>query len=122
MKAYHKRKGIENMYIQALQNEDKYIKKTKEELRIEYYTNGVDIKYPKYNKKTKEWDYEVIHYVMLYRTPGKAKKGSCMFIRKSLLQEGSPISYDGYQGYQRRTHPIVEIGAYQSLITSSIER
>ena len=120
MKAYHKRKGIENMYIQALQNEDKYIKKTKEELRIEYYTNGVDIKYPKYNKKTKEWDYEVIHYVMLYRTPGKAKKGSCMFIRKSLYKKAHQFLTMGIK-IPKKNSPIVEIGAYQSLITSSIE-
>lgn len=120
MKAYHKRKGIENMYIQALQNEDKYIKKTKEELRIEYYTNGVDIKYPKYNKKTKEWDYEVIHYVMLYRTPGKAKKGSCMFIRKSLYKKAHQFLTMGIK-IPKKNSSIVEIGAYQSLITSSIE-
>lgn len=120
MKAYHKRKGIENMYIQALRNEDKYIKKTKEELRVEYYTNGVDIKYPKYNKKTKEWDYEVIHYVMLYRTPGKAKKGSCMFIRKSLYKKAHQFLTMGIK-IPKKNSPIVEIGAYQSLITSSIE-
>jgi hypothetical protein len=119
-KAKKKRKSIERMYQQALLNEDKYVKKTKEELRIEYYTNGVDIKYPKYNKKSREWDYEVIHYKMLYRTPGKAKKGSCMFIRKSLYNKAHRFLTMGIK-IPKKNSPIVEIGAYQSLITSSIE-
>lgn len=119
-KAYKKRKSIERLYQQALQNEDKYIKKTKEELRIEYYTNGVDIQYPKYNKKTKEWNYETIHYEMLYRTPGKAKKGSCMFIRSGLYKKAHKFLTMGIK-IPKKNSPIVEIGAYQSLITSSIE-
>lgn len=119
-KAFRKRKHIEQLYQQALQNEDKYIKKTKEELRIEYYTNGVDIKYPKYNKKTGEWGYEVVHYEMLYRTPGKAKKGSCMFIRKGLYKKAHQFLTMGIK-IPKKNSPIVEIGAYQSLITSSIE-
>ena len=119
-KAYYKRKNVERLYQQALQNEEKYSKKTKEELRIEYYTNGVDIKYPKYNKKTKEWDEEVIHYVMLYRSPGKAKKGSCMFIRKGLYNKAHKFLTMGIK-IPKKNSPIVEIGAYQSLITSSIE-
>ena len=119
-KAYRKRKGIERLYQQALQNEDKYVKKTKEELRIEYYTNGVDIIYPKYNKKTGEWDEEIISYVALYRTPGKAKKGSCMFIRKQLYKKAHQFLTMGIK-IPKKNSPIVEIGAYQSLITSSIE-
>ena len=119
-KAYKKRKNIENMYQQALSNKDKYVKKSKEELRIEYYENGVDIKYPKYNKKTSTYDYEIIHYVMLYRSPGKAKKGSCMFIRKALYNKAHQFLTMGIK-IPKHNSPIVEIGAYQSLITSSIE-
>lgn len=119
-KAYKKRKNIENMYQQALANKDKYIKKSKEELRIEYYENGVDIKYPKYNRKTGTYDYEVVHYVMLYRSPGKAKKGSCMFIRKALYNKAHQFLTMGIK-IPKHNSPIVEIGAYQSLITSSIE-
>lgn len=119
-KAYRKRKNIEQMYRQALANEDKYEKKTKEELRIEYYTNGVSIKYPKYNKKEGKWDYEVVDYVPLYRTPGKAKKGSCMFIRKQLYKRAHRFLTMGIK-IPKKNSPIVEIGAYQSLITSSIE-
>lgn len=119
-RAYRKRKNIERLYQQALANEHKYIKKTKEELRIEYYTNGVDIKYRKYNKKTGNWEDDIVHYQMLYRTPGKAKKGSCMFIRKSLYKKAHEFLTMGIK-IPRKNSPIVEIGAYQSLITSSIE-
>lgn len=119
-KAYRKRKNIEKMYRQALENEDKYVKKTKEELRTEYYTNGVDIKYPKYNKKTGEWGYETVSYKMLYRSTGKAKKGSCLFIRKSLYKKAHEFLTMGIK-IPKKNSPIVEIGAYQSLIASSIE-
>lgn len=119
-KAYQKRKNIERMYQQALANESKYVKKSKEELRIEYYTNGVDIKYPKYNKKTGEWDNEIVSYVPLYRTPGKAKKGSIMMIRKQLYKKAHRFLTMGIK-IPKKNSPIVEIGAYQSLITSSIE-
>ena len=119
-KAERKRRSIQNLYQQAIKNEDKYIRKSADELRIEYYTNGVDIRYPKYNKKTGEREYETIHYVMLYRTPGKAKKGSCMFIRKSLYKKAHDFLTMGIK-IPKKNSPIVEIGAYQSLITSSIE-
>lgn len=119
-KAERKKKSIQRLYKHAIENEDKYVRKSADELRIEYYENGVDIKYPKYNKKTKQYDFEIIHYVMLYRTPGKAKKGSCMFIRKSLYKKAHKFLTMGIK-IPKKNSPIVEIGAYQSLITSSIE-
>lgn len=119
-KAERKKKAIQSLYRNAVQNEDKYVKKSADELRIEYYQNGVDIKYPKYNKKTGETDFEIIHYVMGYRSPGKAKKGSCMFIRKSLYKKAHAFLTMGIK-IPKKNSPIVEMGAYQSLITSSIE-
>lgn len=119
-KAERKRKSIQKLYRNAIENEDKYVKKTAEELRIEYYENGVDIRYPKYNKKTGENDFEVIHYVMSHRSPGKAKKGSCIFIRKSLYKKTHQFLTMGIK-IPKKNSPIVEMGAYQSLITSSIE-
>lgn len=119
-KAERKKKAIQNLYKHAIENEDKYVRKSADELRIEYYENGVDIKYPKYNKKTRQYDFETIHYVMLYRTPGKAKKGSCMFIRKNLYKKAHEFLTMGIK-IPKKNSPIVEIGAYQSLITSSIE-
>lgn len=119
-KAERKKKALQNLYRQAITNQDKYVRKSKDELRIEYYENGVDIKYPKYNKKTGEYDYETIRYLMLYRSPGKAKKGSCLFIRKSLYKKAHNFLTMGIK-IPKKNSPIVEIGAYQSLITSSIE-
>lgn len=119
-KAERKKAGLQRLYRQAMENESKYVRKSADELRIEYYQNGVEIKYPKYNKKTKEWDNEVVKYVMLYRTPGKAKKGSCMFIRKGLYKKAHEFLTMGIK-IPKKNSPIVEIGAYQSLITSSIE-
>lgn len=119
-KAERKKKAIQRLYKHAVENEDKYVRKSADELRIEYYTNGVDIKYPKYNKKTGTYDYEIVHYKMLYRSPGKAKKGSCMFIRKSLYNKAHNFLTMGIK-IPKKNSPIVEIGAYQSLIASSIE-
>jgi hypothetical protein len=99
---------------------DKYVKKSKEDIRIDHYTNGVNIRYPKYNKRTKQYDVEVVEYKMLYRSPGKAKNGSCIFIRKSLYNKAHKFLTMGIK-LPKKNSPIVEIGAYQALITSSIE-
>lgn len=100
-------------------NADKYVKKSFNDIRVEYYRDGVGINYHTYNKTGEITKTEYIHYKMLYRTAGKAKKGSCMFIRDELydkahefLTMGIELEYDKAK--------IVEIGAYSSLITSSI--
>jgi hypothetical protein len=100
-------------------NKDKYSKKSAEELRILFYTKGVDVKYQTHNKKGEVIKEEVIHYKMLYRTPGKAKKGSCMFINEKLYDVARNFLYMGIK-LPKENSPIVEIGAYSSLITSSI--
>lgn len=107
--------------IQAIEEcKDKYVKKSKEDIRIDHYTNGVNIRYPKYNKRTKQYDVEVVEYKMLYRSPGKAKNGSCIFIRKSLYNKAHKFLTMEIK-LPKKNSPIVEIGAYQALITSSIE-
>lgn len=100
---------------------DKFDKKSKEELREIFYQNGVDIKYPTYNQAREFTGYKSVHYKMLYRTPGKAKKGSCMFVKASLYKKARNFLYMGIK-LPRKNAPIVEIGAYSSLITSTIER
>lgn len=87
---------------------------SREELRVLYYTRGLQITY-----KTKKGKSEKISYKMLYRTPGKAKKGTCMFINKNIYEQVRNFLYMGIKLPQNNT-PIVEIGAYSSLITSSI--
>lgn len=103
----------------AKENKDKYNKKSAEELRVLFYTQGVDVKYQTFNKKGDVIKEEIIHYKMLYRTPGKAKKGSCMFINERLYDKARDFLYMGIQLPQKNS-PIVEMGAYSSLITSSI--
>lgn len=96
-----------------------FVKKSKEDIRIEWYTNGVGIEYREHDKKGKVTKKEYIHYKMLWRTPGKAKKGSCMFIRDELYDVAHNFLYMGIELPKENT-PIVEMGAYCALITSAI--
>lgn len=101
------------------ERKDKFVERSKQDIRKDFYVNGVDIEYVSKNNNGDIIRQEVIHYKMLYRTPGKAKKGSCMFINEKLydvaldfLRMGITLPY--------HNSPIVEVGAYSSLITSSI--
>ena len=102
-------------------NKDKCVRLTKEELRTMYYTNGVEITYRSYKKNGEENvnKRETIKYKMLYRTPGKAKKGTCMFINEDVYDQVHEFLYMGIR-LPNKNAPIVEMGAYSSLITSSI--
>lgn len=115
LKAEQRRAKLNYAYKQIVANKDRFVKTSADELRIKYYENGVSIKYPK-----KNGGFDIIEYRMLYRTPGKAKKGSCMFIKKSLYKRAREFLYMGIK-LPKKNAPIVEIGAYSSLITSSIE-
>ena len=103
----------------ATENKDKYIRYTKDQLRILYYTQGVDIFYNVYSKRGKILSTEKIHYKMLYRSTGKAKVGSCMFIREELYDIARDYLYMGVE-LPKENAPIIEIGAYSSLVASSI--
>lgn len=96
-----------------------FVKRTKEQIREIFYTEGVDIHHVTHNKKGNVIKDEIIHYKMLFRTPGKAKKGSCMFINEKLYNVAHNFLYMGIQ-LPLENSPIVEMGAYSSLITSSI--
>ena len=97
-------------------NKDKYIKRSAQKIREDYYQYGVDIYYPTYHDNEPP---QKIHYKMLYRTPGKGKKGSCMFIREELYDIAREYLYMGIK-LPEENAPIVEIGAYSSLVTSTI--
>ena len=100
-------------------NKSRYQKINKDDIRLMYYTHGVDVTYHTYNKRGKVIDSKTIHYKMLYRTPGKAKKGSCIFINEELYDKAHNFLWMGIE-LPKENAPIVEIGAYSSLITSSI--
>lgn len=98
----------------ARENKDLYQKTSAADIRKIFYKDGLTINHPK-----KGGGVETIHYKMLYRTPGKAKKGSCMFIRDSLYNKARNFLYMGLK-LPKKNAPIVEIGAYSSLVTSTI--
>lgn len=100
-------------------NKDKFDKKSAYELRKLFYTQGVDVHYKTTTRNGNVKHVETIHYKMLYRTPGKAKQGSCMFIREELYEKAADFLSMGIQ-LPEENAPIVEIAAYSSLITSSI--
>ena len=109
---------LHELLLQCETNKEKYDKKTAAEIRKIFYNEGVTIEYKHVNKFKKE-TFTYINYKMLYRTPGKAKKGSCMFIKDSLYEKARNFLYMGIQ-LPEKNAPIVEIGAYSSLATSTI--
>ena len=112
--------GNEDLIAKCEANRDKYDKKSKQELRTMFYTDGVSVTYDTHNKSGEIIKSETIHYQMLYRTPGKAKVGKVMFICDRLFKKSRDFLYMGIK-LPKKNAPIVEIGAYSSLITSSVE-
>lgn len=118
-KKYNKRKKIEHLYLEAVKNKDKYQKISKEEIRRIFYNEGVDVEYVSRKKDGTIRKRETIHYKMLYRSTGKAKKGSCMFIRDRLYKKAKDFLYMGIKP-SKKNPMIVEISAYAPLVSSTI--
>lgn len=91
------------------------------ELRKMYYENGCEITYNTYDKHTGDViASKTIKYKMLYRTPGKAKEGSCVFIREDLLRPARKyLTMNLYKKMPDEGAKIVEMSAYSTLITAS---
>lgn len=100
---------IHELQEDAFEQMDDFKKLSADEIREIFYTQGFEIDYGN----------EKIHYQMLYRSPGKAKKGTCMFICDRLFEEARKFLYMGIT-LPEENAPIVEIGAYSSLVTSTI--
>lgn len=98
---------------EAETKQDQFIELSADEIRKDFYQNGVTIYYKSHNYTKK------IHYKMLYRTPGKAKNGACMFINERLYKKALDYLRMGIK-LPKKNAPIVEIGAYSSLVTSTI--
>lgn len=92
-----------------------------DKLREMYYRDGCEITWNTYDKKTGEVvAFQTILYRMLYRTPGKAKDGSCIFIRDELLNKARKyLTMDLYDKMPDTGAKIVEMSAYSTLITAS---
>lgn len=114
-----RRKRIQELIATAEQNRDKFDKRTKQEIREIFYRDGVDVRYDTHDKSGNVIRSETIHYRMLYRTPGKAKLGMCLFCCDRIYDKAVHFLRMGIELPQDNA-PIVEIGAYSSLITSSI--
>lgn len=100
-------------------NKNLYEKLSNEEIREIFYKDGVDVEYIYVNKKGELKSKEIIHYEMLYRSTGKAKNGSCMFICKRLFKKARNFMYMGVK-FPKVNAPLVEISAYAPLIASTI--
>jgi len=118
-KASNKRKKISDLLYDAHKNKDKYNALTNEELRTLFYNNGVDVKYITRDRNSVVKKEEVIHYKMLYRSTGKAKKGSCMFIKDKLYKKAREFLYMGIEPSDDNPM-IVELSAYAPLVSSGI--
>lgn len=103
-----------NLLEKIEKNKDLYEKISAQELREIFYTDGFSITYDK--GKSSE---HTINYKMFYRTPGKAKQGSVMFINEELYEKAINFIRMGIQLPEQNAR-IVEISAYSSLIASSI--
>lgn len=111
---------IEEMIKFATDNSSKFEKITKDELRVKYYKEGVDIKYIT-RKKGKDDVVETIHYKMLYRSAAKAKLGQVMFINEKLYDTAYNWLTMGIGNKMPdKKAKIVEMSAYAPLTTSTI--
>ena len=110
---------ITELLGQARKNKNKYQSLSKEELRKKFYNDGVDVEYIFRKRNGEIRKKETLHYKMLYRSTGKAKKGSCMFVVDKLYEKAKNFLYMGIT--LPEVNPmIVEISAYAPLVSSGI--
>ena len=110
---------VTELLKEAYKNRNNYKRLNTAEIRKLFYNDGVTINYVTYKKDGSVSNSESIHYRMLYRSTGKAKKGSCMFICDRLYNRAHNFLYMGIT--QDPDDPmIVEISAYAPLVSSSI--
>lgn len=100
-------------------NKDLYQKISKQDLRTITYRDGISVTYYKFSRNNSRKVDETIHYKMLTRTPGKAKTGRVTFVREELYEKCKDFLYMDID-LPEHNAPIVELGAYSSLITSGI--
>ena len=110
---------LKSFKTQAEIKKDLFNKKSADEIREIFYTKGVEIRHDIQRKNGKITKQEFVHYNMLYRSTGKAKDGSCIFICDRLYKKALDFIRMGIK-LPKNNAPIVEIGAYSSLIASSI--
>lgn len=115
----NKAEYLKSYKTQAELKKDLFNKKSADEIREIFYKDGIEIRHDIQRKNGKITKQEFVHYNMLYRSTGKAKDGSCMFICDRLYKKAQRFIRMGLK-MPKNNAPIVEIGAYSSLIASSI--
>lgn len=118
-KSINKFDTLSGLMREAIRNRRKYKQLSKEELRQKFYNEGVTVEYISRKRNGEIIKRESIHYKMLFRSTGKAKKGSCMFIRDSLYEKAKDYLYMGIT-LPADNPMIVEISAYAPLVASGI--
>lgn len=90
------------------------------DLRKMYYENGATIPWKEY-RKNGVVKVQSIKYRMLYRSTGKAKEGSCIFVRESLYKKYRDYLTMGLWSKipDAPGAKIVELSAYAPLITAT---
>ena len=118
-KSKEKCNKITELLEHARKNKNKYQSLSKEELRKKFYNDGVDVEYIFRKRNGEIRKRETLHYKMLYRSTGKAKKGSCMFVVDKLYEKAKNFLYMDIT--LPEVNPmIVEISAYAPLVSSGI--
>ena len=113
---------IQGLIDRTNENRWKYCKKSKDEIREEFYVNGVPIEYRHTDRRTGEITPETIRYKMLYRNASKAKVGLCNFINEKLYDDAYDWLTMGLgKLLPKENAKIVEISAYAPLTTSTVE-
>ena len=115
----NKRSRLNQLVELAYKNKDQYELRLRDKVRREYYNDGVDVKYISRKKNGEIYNEEIIHYKMLFRSTGKAKKGSCVFIRTELYEVAHNFLYMGIT-LPDKNAMIVEISAYAPMVASGI--
>lgn len=110
---------IRELIQKAEDRKNSYMKLTKEDLRHKFYAEGVDVTYYTKKRGGQIKKDRTIHYKMLYRSTGKAKKGTCMFINEDLYDRAFDFLRMGIK-IRPENAPIVEISAYSPLVSSTI--
>ena len=104
-----KKKHLSELTRKSIHCKKKYVRFSAHEIREKFYQEGVDIKYHD----------ETVHYKMLFRSTGKAKKGTCMFICDRLHDIAWKFLYMGIE-LDPKNPLIVESSAYVPLVSSAI--
>lgn len=119
-KSINRRNKMTTLTENAYNNKYAYKKLTTDEIRKIAYNEGVTVPYVTKRKDGSIIKTETIHYKMLFRSTGKAKKGTCIFICDRLYDVAKNYLYMGLE-LPDHDADIVGVSAYISMVASGIE-